>query len=190
MIRKFLVSLKKNPQVKYLHFWLADAINNHCECAECQKKIPSDFYVMMLNELDEKLTAAGLDTKIVFLLYLDLMFPPETETIKNPDRFTLMYAKSRKYNKTMVEDLARAEELPELKYERNKVDFGGNGAICVNFLKKWQQVFGGDSFSFDYSSASRFSASIICSSMARTTRRVTFIPRCSFSGKRRAIRSA
>ncbi|MBO4367764.1 MAG: DUF4838 domain-containing protein, partial [Clostridia bacterium] len=43
---------KKHPEIDYLHFWLADGTNNHCECAECREHLPSDYYVMMLNELD------------------------------------------------------------------------------------------------------------------------------------------
>jgi hypothetical protein len=48
---------KEHLNVDYLHVWLADATGNHCECDECKKKIPSDWYVMLLNEIDERLTA-------------------------------------------------------------------------------------------------------------------------------------
>jgi len=44
---------KAHPAVNYLHFWLADGKNNHCECEECSKMRPADYYVMLLNELDE-----------------------------------------------------------------------------------------------------------------------------------------
>ena len=141
---------KKNPQVKYLHFWLADAVNNHCECAECRKMRPSDYYVLMLNELDEKLTREGLDTKIVFLLYLDLTFPPEHYKFNNPDRFTLMLAPGRCYTKTLVE-IANEKEPKPVEYVRNKVvSFRYNPSALFAFLKEWKQVFPGDSFVFDY----------------------------------------
>lgn len=143
--------LKKNPKVDYLHFWLADAINNHCECEECRKMRPSDYYVLMLNELDEKLTKEGISAKVVFLLYLDLMFPPEHYTIKNPDRFTLMFAPiSRKYNKTMKE-IHEDENPGAIEYVRNKVSFNdAPTGYLVNFLSDWQKIFKGDSFIFDY----------------------------------------
>ena len=83
---------KNHPSVDYLHFWLADEALNQCECEKCAEKRPSDYYVDMLNMLDEKLSLAGIDTKIVFLIYVDLLFAPEKEKIKNPDRFTLMFA--------------------------------------------------------------------------------------------------
>lgn len=71
--------LEEHPEVDVLHFWLADGSNNQCECEECRKALPSDFYVMMLNELDKKLTLKGIDTKVVFLLYVDLLWTPERE---------------------------------------------------------------------------------------------------------------
>ena len=47
----------EHPGVDYLHFWLADGQRSFCECDECQKMRVADYYVKMLNELDEKLTA-------------------------------------------------------------------------------------------------------------------------------------
>lgn len=53
--------LENNPAVDILHFWLADDMNNQCECDACKTVRPSDFYVMMLNELDELLTQKEID---------------------------------------------------------------------------------------------------------------------------------
>ena len=55
----------EHPDVEYLHFWLADAMNNQCECPACQKRRPADHYVDILNLLDERLTAAGITAHIV-----------------------------------------------------------------------------------------------------------------------------
>lgn len=89
-----------SSNVDYLHVWLADGSNNHCECPECQKKLPSDFYVMLMNEIDEELTKRGLATRIVFICYVDTTWPPEEIFIKNPDRFSLLVAAiSRDYSK-------------------------------------------------------------------------------------------
>ena len=66
--------LKNHPWINALHFWLADGSNNNCECDECKKALPSDFYVKMLNELDAKLSAADLSTKIVFLIYVAVSY--------------------------------------------------------------------------------------------------------------------
>ena len=59
---------------------------------------PSDWYMMIMNEVDEKLEAAGLDTRIVFISYVDTLWGPEKFAIKNPKRFSLLYAPiSRSY---------------------------------------------------------------------------------------------
>lgn len=53
-----------------MEFWLADNVHNWCECEQCRKLRPSDWYLMILNELDEKLTAAGLNTGKQFIVNL------------------------------------------------------------------------------------------------------------------------
>jgi len=141
---------EEHKEVDYLHFWLADGSNNHCECDRC-KELPADYYIMMLNELDEKLTAKGIDTKIVFLIYVDLLWAPQRETIKNPDRFTLMFAPiTRTYSSsfTVSEDEVAAAEIPA--YEKNKLKMPRSVAENVAHLRKWQEAFKGDSFDFDY----------------------------------------
>ena len=45
---------------------------------------------MLLNEMDAAFTAHGIATKIVFIVYLDLLWPPEAERFANPDRFILL----------------------------------------------------------------------------------------------------
>ncbi len=96
--------LSKN--VDYLHVWLADGYNNHCECENCRKKIPSDWYVILMNEIDEELTRRSLATRIVFICYVDTTWAPRVETIKNPDRFSLLVAAiSRNYSKRVDTDI-------------------------------------------------------------------------------------
>ena len=48
---------------------VADAFNNVCACENCQKTTLSDQYAAVLNEIDRRLTAEGLDDKIVFLIH-------------------------------------------------------------------------------------------------------------------------
>ena len=141
---------KNNKNIDYLHFWLGDGVRNHCECDECQKKIPSDYYVDMLNMLDDKLSHAGIDTKIVFLMYHDTLSAPLKEKIKNPDRFTLMFAPiSRSFSHSYGDvDLDNLPETPD--YVRNKAMKEDTVEINVAYLKKWQENFKGDSFAFDY----------------------------------------
>lgn len=102
--------------VSYLHVWLADWQRNHCECDECVKMIPSDWYVMLLNEIDEELSARGLDTRIVFVQYSDTSWAPEKIKIKNPKRFSMLTAAiSRSYTYSVDKD----PEVPKTTYVRN-----------------------------------------------------------------------
>lgn len=137
-----------NPVVDVLHFWLADDSNNQCECEQCRQAPPSDFYVQMLNELDELLTARNISTRVVFLIYVDLLWPPEKQKLVNQDRFILMFAPiTRSYSQPFT----TSGVLPSLPaYTRNKNKFPANVAENVAFLRSWQQGFTGDSFDFDY----------------------------------------
>ncbi|MDO8586894.1 MAG: DUF4838 domain-containing protein [Armatimonadota bacterium] len=139
---------EKHPEIDIMHFWLADGSNNNCECELCRDARPSDLYVKMLNELDELMTAKGLKTRIVFLIYVDLLWPPEKERIQNPDRFILMFAP---ITRTYATSFSPSGELPPLPpYERNKLEFPSTVEANVAFLKAWQEGFAGDSFDFDY----------------------------------------
>jgi len=94
-----------NHNVDYLHVWLADAQLNHCECDECRKKTPSDWYVMLLNDIDRELTARGLNTRIAAVLYSETAYEPTCEHINNPKRFLLMLgAITRTYTASSVKD--------------------------------------------------------------------------------------
>lgn len=141
--------LAEHPEVDLLHFWLADGSNNQCECPACRDTRPADYYVMMLNALDRALAARGIDTRIVFLVYVDLLWPPERERIANPERFVLMFAPiTRSYRETFATAADASRPLPP--YERNRLTFPSDPSQNVAFLRAWQETFGGDSFDFDY----------------------------------------
>ncbi len=139
---------KKHTNVDYLHVWLADLDKNHCECEECMKKRPSDWYMMIMNEIDEKLTAAGLDTRIVFIAYVDTMFPPVEFTITNPDRFSLLYAPiARSYCSSVNEDTVLPEPTP---FVYNNWETPRTSEANVALLRQWQEVWKGPCFSYEY----------------------------------------
>ena len=140
--------LEKNPQVDQFMVWLADTNNNHCECPECQKMLPSDFYVMCLNEMDALLTEKGIKTKIQPISYVDTMFAPETVKFNNPDRFVLQYAPiSRDYTKSLTSESV----LPEIKpYVRNHWEMPGSTEESYAMFKKWQAMYPGDCMVYEY----------------------------------------
>lgn len=148
IIERIAAYAKENPSVDYVHFWLADANNNHCECEECRKSTPTDLYVEMLNELDEALTKEGLDTRIVFLLYQELLYAPVKAKLKNPDRFCLMFAPiSRTFERSYPSDFS-GEEVEPFVLNRFKMPRSVEGNLAHYF--NWKKVYGGDGFFYDY----------------------------------------
>jgi len=122
-VRRMLVmnsadKIQNNPHLCMGGVGFADGNRNHCECEECSKLHPSDFQIMIANELDEELTRRGnTTTKLALSTYVDLMFPPVRETLKNPGRFLLQFTPiSRSYSASITEDTVLPEPLP---YVRN-----------------------------------------------------------------------
>jgi hypothetical protein len=139
-----------HPEVDLLHLWLADGTNNHCECENCRTMRPADFYVMLLNEVDRRLTELGLPTRIVFLIYVDLLWPPEHVRLAHPDRFALMFAPITRTYSRPYEVRGALPALPA--YARNHLTFPRGVEENVAFLRAWQGLFDRliDSFDFDY----------------------------------------
>ncbi len=141
----------EHPEVDLIHFWLADGANNHCECPLCRDTLPADFYVHMLNSLDKRLTARGLPHRIVFLIYVDLLWTPVLEHIQNPERFILMFAP---ITRTYSHPFKPGGRLPAIKpFQRNKLAFPRTAEENLAFLQAWRNLPGNanlDSFDFDY----------------------------------------
>lgn len=134
-------------EVDVLHVWLSDGNNNHCECADCRGTRPADYYVEMLNRIDGRLTDRDIDTRVAFLAYTDLLWPPVEKQIENEDRFALMFAPiDRSYDADW--SVADPDGIPD--YERNDLSFPRDLSENVAFLAAWREVFGGDGFVFDY----------------------------------------
>lgn len=139
---------RKHSNIDYLHVWLADGSNNHCECEECQKKTPSDWYIILLNEIDEKLTAENLSTRIVFISYVDTTWAPLEETLNNSDRFTMLFAPIyRSFAYSMPENYTKTEIKP---YSRNKNVFPNNLGASFDYFAEWKKVWKGNNVAYEY----------------------------------------
>ena len=134
--------------VDYLHIWLADARNNHCECEACRQKTTSDWYVILLNEIDGELTRRGLATRLVFISYNDTMFAPETEKLKHQERFTLLFAPIQRHYTENYTDDVNPEETKS--YIRNKIPLPQNMGGCLGHLHNWKKNYSGYSFCYEY----------------------------------------
>jgi len=139
---------ESSRNVDFLHVWLADANNNHCECEECRKKTVSDWYVMMLNELDAILTDRGLPTRIVYIVYYDTSFPPTTEKLNNPARFSmLMAAITRSYTSTpeMVADCSGLRP-----FNLNQNIFPNDLGEYMAYGEEWQKSCPAPRLAYEY----------------------------------------
>ena len=139
-----------STNVDYLHVWLADAHNNHCECNECRKKLPSDWYVMLMNEIDEELTKRELATRIVYICYVDTTWAPKTEKIKNPERFSFLVAAiSRNYSEPVDPNLdVNSVELKEFDLNKNILPATVNEYIA--HADKWLKMSNVNSLVYEY----------------------------------------
>ena len=134
--------------VDFLHIWLADASNNHCECEKCAEKVMTDWYVMLLNDIDRHLTARNLATRIVFIAYVDTLWPPITEKLTHPDRFSLLFAPiTRLYSET-YETPADRQAVTPYKCNHNRMPQGM--AENLGYLQAWQENWDGDCFCYEY----------------------------------------
>lgn len=139
--------LDEKPYIDFLHFWLADNVNNHCECEDCVKMHPSDFYVQMMNRLDEVLTERGNNAKIVFIMYTDTRWPPVVERLNNPRRFIMTTAAARTPG-DMYSDRRDPDGIPEWK--RNEYNPRRGFEAVLSFTDAWKPIFDGPKFLFEY----------------------------------------
>ena len=132
----------ENKDADVIHLWLGDNYNNFCECEECAKKLPSEWYVELLNELDARLTELKIDVKIVFLIYFELLYKPLKEKFKNSDRFIMMFAPiTRTYDRSLADFVEEAKTKTVTPFKLNKFVPPVDCAEHIRHLYDWQEVF-------------------------------------------------
>jgi hypothetical protein len=149
IISKYVADYAENHNNSdYLHVWLGDGTNNTCECENCRKKITSDWYIMLLNEIDRELTARNLKTRIVYIAYTNTLWAPVEQKLKNHERFSLLFAPiTRKYTVPLSRTDAKVE-LP--KYELNKNILPTNSDELFAHLDNWMKDWEGANISYEY----------------------------------------
>lgn len=184
LVRLVVDYARSRPDVDYLHVWLSDARNNICECDACRTTTPSDQYVEFLNRLDLALTRAGLDTRICFLLYHELLYAPKTARIAHPERFTMMFAPiTRTFERSYADvDYEHGIRRPE-PYVRNHMAMPNSLEENLAFLFDWQRTFAGDSFVYDYPLGRAHYGDLGYMAIARTiSRDIPFLDRLGLDG--------
>ena len=137
---------KKHTNVDCIMFSLADSFNNHCECEACRAKTVSDWYVILLNEVDAAFTKEGIDTKLAFCTYTETTWAPVTEKLINTDRFLMEIAPiTRKYTESATG--RRCETVP---FERNNIKMPSSIDEYMEYVRQWDGAFGGRKYVFEY----------------------------------------
>ena len=149
MLVKAICDYAENHQyVDILHFWMADGINTHCECDMCKDTLPSDFYVMILNAVDEELTIRNLKIKIAFIVYTDNDWAPKKTSFKNQDRFIMLFTNhTRNFQNAYVYE-SKTATIPPYSRNKNPILFEPESFYVV--LNEWRKWFQGDSFIWDF----------------------------------------
>jgi len=138
----------RHSNTDYMHVWLADGTNNHCECEECRKLRPSDYYMLLMNELDDALTLAGIDKKVVVAVYTDTLWAPTQIKLNHPDRFLLMFAPiARSYTRAIGAPDASVQTAP---YVRNKLELPRNFEDNFAYINEWKNFIGSEIVVFEY----------------------------------------
>lgn len=148
IIKQALKNYEQSADKSQIAITLADTPRNHCECEVCKTKRPSDWLVILLNELDAELTRRNIDAKIIFGFYVDTMFAPTVEQFNNPDRFILKFCPiSRTYNNS----IDSFEGLPEpIPYEYNAWKEPQSMEEVYSLLNEWRKVFPGNISVYEY----------------------------------------
>lgn len=139
--------IQKKPYIDFLHIWLADSKNNQCECKNCVKMTPSDHYVVLLNEIEAALAEIGSPTRLVFIMYVDTVRPPEKMRLIHPERFTLLAAIGSDYERGYEVEEYQGEIPP---FVRNQFT-PASKALRMRYFHMWQELCNSiDSFVFEY----------------------------------------
>jgi hypothetical protein len=137
-----------SSNVDYLHIWLGDSVNRCCECEDCYTRTNSDWYVILLNEIDEQFIKHNIPMKVLFSFYVDTMFAPTTERLNNPDRFLFQFCPiARSYMQSITEETQIPEPLP---FRYNAWDRPKNTEEAYSLFCQWKKVFPGPYSVFEY----------------------------------------
>jgi len=141
----------KHPEIDFLHFWLSDSTNNHCECPECVKTDPSDVYATLVKEIAGRLKRAGAKTRLVFLCYYNTYWPPVKERIgPEYDNVVFMFAPISRCYAHALADPRCTGDVPRRRPPRNKIRAPHTNQGLFAFRKMWSKFADCDSFIYDY----------------------------------------
>jgi hypothetical protein len=140
---------RQHSEVDLLHVWLSDAYNNKCECAGCRAKSPSDWYVELVNAIGQRLKDEGLPMRIVFLGYVDLLWPPQQARL-TADNVTFMYAPITRCFRHALDDAKCDAGESAARPALNECRLPRTNRAYAEVMREWTKLGPKDTFLFDY----------------------------------------
>ena len=139
---------ENHRNVDYLHVWLADFWNNQCECEVCRTKLPSDWYIALMNDIDAELTARDLPTRIVFICYTETIFAAKDIKLEKPERFTMLFAPiTRQYYESVPREVPAMEKMT---YKLNDLRFPDSAGEYLMYGGECRDTYRVRSFVYEY----------------------------------------
>lgn len=149
VVEEVVAYARGHSEVDVLHVWMSDALNNKCECRLCAKRSMSDWYAMMMNAIGRRLREEGLPMRVLFLGYVDLLWPPARERITE-DNVVFMYAPiTRCFRHTLAD--AKCEAPHSLSRPKlNRYEMPRTNRPYAKIAGMWKKHNLPDTFLFDY----------------------------------------
>lgn len=140
---------RRRSEVDVLHVWLSDAYNNRCECPACRERTPSDWYALVIDEVGRRIKAEGLGTRVVFLAYVDLLWPPETHRFAS-DNLIFMFAPITRCFRHPLADPRCDDGASVARPPLNQCRLSRGNRAHAELARAWRQIQPPDSFIYDY----------------------------------------
>ncbi|UCH34127.1 MAG: DUF4838 domain-containing protein [Armatimonadota bacterium] len=149
LVAEVVTYAARHPEVDILHFWLSDSYNNKCECADCRKKSPTDWYVMLVDAVARRLREERLSTRVLFLAYVDLLWPPDEAQVTT-DNVTFMYAPITRCFRHALNDRKCDEAYDRGRPKLNECALPKTNRPQADIARAWKKAKLPDTFLFDY----------------------------------------
>jgi len=140
---------RRHSEVDVLHVWLSDGFNNKCECDKCSGKSPSDWYADLVNAICQQLKQDRLHTRIVFLAYVDLLWPPRQEK-HTTDNVIFMFAPISRCFRHALADSKCCDDMPHHRPALNRWEAPTRNRAFRDLALLWKRRKLPDAFLFDY----------------------------------------
>ena len=140
---------RRHSEVDVIHTWRSDGYNTNCECDACARKSPSDWYVILINEICERLDSQGLPHKIVFGAHGDSLWPPQKQQLKHR-RAILMFAPSDRCFVHPLTDARCTEDVCLDQPPLNRTVLFQRNSSYAATVKSWRGKHRSQGLAFDY----------------------------------------